>query len=90
MIKISRKTTLKIITQQLSKSKKSKWPQGTILTQSKKITKIKFVTKIENNLSALEDQNSQYSHRNLVCSNTDDDTCNKTKQDQKFPQTERI
>ena len=59
MIKRPRKTTFKIVTQQLSKSEKRKWPQDAVLTQSKKITKIKFVTKIETNLSTPEDQNSQ-------------------------------
>ena len=65
MIKRSRKTTLKIVTQQLSESKKSKWPQDAVLTQSKKITKIKFVTKIKTNISTLEDQNSQDSQREI-------------------------
>ena len=31
-----------------------------------------------------------FSETNLVCSNTNDDTCNKTKQDQHFPLSERV
>ena len=65
MIKRSRKTTFKIINQQLSKSEKRKWPQDVVSTQSKKITKIKFVTKIKTNISTLEAQNSQDSQREI-------------------------
>jgi len=61
------------------------------LTQSNKITKIKFVTKIKTNISALEDQNIQYSQKEILCVQTQTMTlATKQKQDQNFPQQERI